>query len=46
MGSYIEHVTAADPAAKERLLKGLDGFLDRDRDRTLFDLAPRPNPDS
>ena len=41
LGSYIEHVTAADPAAKERVLKGLDGFLERDRDRELFDLSSK-----
>ena len=23
------------------LMRGLDGFLERDRDRALFDLAPR-----
>ena len=23
-------------------MKGLDGFLERDRDRALFDLPPRP----
>ena len=23
-------------------MKGLDSFLERDRDRVLFDLAPRP----
>ena len=40
MGSYMEHITAIDPAAKDRLMKGLDGFLDRDRDRALFDLPP------
>ena len=38
MGSYMEHVTANDEAAKDRLLKGLDTFLDRDRDRAMFDL--------
>ena len=42
MGSYMEHITANDPAAKDRLMKGLDGFLDRDRD--LFDLPPKPQP--
>ncbi len=24
------------------LMRGLDGFLERDRDRALFDLAPKP----
>ena len=41
MGSYMEHITANDEAAKDRLMKGLDGFLERDRDRSLFDLPPR-----
>ena len=40
MGSYMEHITANDEAAKDRLMKGLDGFLNRDRDRALFDLPP------
>ena len=41
MGSYIEHVTQTDPHSLGRLMKGLDGFLERDRDRELFDLAPK-----
>ena len=40
MGSYLEHVTSDDPGKRDRLMKGLDGFLERDRDRELFDLAP------
>ena len=43
MGSYMEHITANDEAAKDRLMKGLDGFLDRDRDRALFDLPQKPD---
>ena len=39
----MEHITANDEATKDRLMKGLDGFLERDRDRALFDLAPKPN---
>ena len=42
MGSYMEHITANDEAAKDRLMKGLDGFLDRDRDRESFGLTPKP----
>ena len=38
IGSYMEHVTQTDPDRKDRLMKGLDGFLERDRDRELFDL--------
>ena len=40
IGSYMEHVTQTDPDRKDRLMKGLDGFLERDRDRELFDLPP------
>ena len=40
IGSYMEHVTQTDPDLKARLMKGLDGFLERDRDRELFDLPP------
>ena len=42
VGSYMEHVIPTDPDLKARLIKGLDGFLERDRDRELFDLPPRP----
>ena len=41
MGSYLEHVTKDDPERKARLMKELDGFLERDRDRELFDLPPK-----
>ena len=40
LGRLREHVTQDDPARKARLMKGLDGFLERDRDRELFDLPP------
>ena len=36
----VEHVTQDDPERKARLMKELDGFLERDRDRGLFDLPP------
>ena len=42
IGSYIDSVSQADPEAMTRLRKGLDEFLERDPDRVLFDLAPRP----
>ena len=38
MGSYLEHVTKTDPHSLDRLMKGLDEFLERDRDRELFGL--------
>ena len=41
IGSYMEHVTKTDPDRKARLMKELDGFLERDRDRELFDLLPK-----
>ena len=41
IGSYIDHVTQTDPHSLDRLMKGLDDFLERDRDRELFDLAPK-----
>ena len=44
MGSYLEHVTQDDPERKARLMKELDGFLERDRDRDLFSLQPRAQP--
>ena len=41
-GSYIEHTTQDDPIKQDRLINGLDRFLERDQDRALFDLPPRP----
>ena len=41
IGSFMEHVTQTDPDLKARLMKGIDGFLERDRDRELFDLVPQ-----
>ena len=46
MGSYLEHVAQDDPERKARLIKELDGFLERDRDRELFGLQPRAQPSS
>ena len=42
MGSYMEHITTNDEAAKDRLVKGRDSFLERDRALALFDLLPLP----
>ena len=44
MGSYLEHVTDDDPGKRDRLMKGLEVFLERDRDRELFDLPHKENP--
>ena len=41
IGSYVEHTTENDQAKRDKLIKGLDGFLERDQDRALFDLPPR-----
>ena len=41
LGSYLEHVTGDDPGQRDRLIKGLDVFLERDRDRELFDLPSK-----
>ena len=41
MGSYMEHLADRDPDARARLQRGLDGFLARERDRELFELAPK-----
>ena len=43
LGSYLEHVTGEDAAKRDSLMQGLDVFLERDRDRALFDLAPKEN---
>ena len=45
LGSYLEHVTGNDPDKRDRLIKGLDVFLERDRDRELFDL-PNKEPEA
>ena len=49
MGSYLEHITGTDPNQRDRLIKGLDVFLERGRDRELFDLPNKEhkngNPD-
>ena len=42
IGSYIDSVSQAEPVSRKRLMKGLDEFLERDQDRALFDLPPRP----
>ena len=42
VGSYLEHIAQNDPEREARLMKGLDGFLERDRDRELFGVPPHP----
>ena len=41
-GAWVLARAAQDPEADRQLTQGLDGFLERDRDRALFNLAPRP----
>ena len=43
LGSYLEHVTGGDPGKRDSLTQGLDVFLERDRDRELFDLPGKEN---
>ena len=43
LGSYLEHVTGDDPGKRDSLMKELDVFLERDRDRELFDLPSKEN---
>ena len=42
LGSYLDDIIQNDPGSMKRVSKGLDEFLERDRDRELFDLLPRP----
>ena len=42
IGSYVESVGQTDPVYRKRLMKGLDEFLEREQDRALFNLPPRP----
>ena len=41
LGRLREHATATDPDKRDRLMEGLDVFLERERDRELFGLAPK-----
>ena len=43
LGSYLEHVTGDDTGQRDSLMQGLDVFLERDRDRELFDLPHKEN---
>ena len=42
IGSYLDHCMETDSTSKARTMRGLDEFLEREQDRVLFDLAPRP----
>ena len=41
LGSYLDDIIQNDPVSMKRVSKGLDEFLERDRDRALFDLPPK-----
>ena len=46
LGIYMEYVIQQEPKRKAGLWKGLDGFLEHDRDRELFGLPlNKENPD-
>ena len=36
IGTYIEHTTKDDQTKRDRLMKGLDAFLERDHDRAVL----------
>ena len=44
LGSYLDDIIQNDPGSMKRVSKGLDEFLERDRDRELFDLVPKEAP--
>ena len=41
LGAWMQSVMAQDAGARERAMRGLDGFLTEARDRELFDLAAK-----
>ena len=43
-GSWVLAETERDQALAQRLRKGLDAFLERDGDREVWGLTPRPKP--
>lgn len=45
-GRVVLDVAARDPAMKAELQRWLDAELTQDKDRALFDLPPKPRPDS
>ena len=44
VGAMVLSHVDQKPESKKLLLRDLDEFLERDRDRALFDLAPKPQP--
>ena len=43
LGTYLDHCMETDPISKTQAMKGLDEFMERDRDRAVFGLPPRQN---
>ena len=43
-GSWVLAEAETDPALSQRLQKGLEAFLERDGDREVWGLTPRPKP--
>ena len=41
LGAWMQSVMTQDAGARERAMRGLDGFLTEARDRELFDLAAK-----
>ena len=41
MGTYLEHATGNDPEKRDRLMKGLDVFLERERESRALRSAPK-----
>ena len=39
-GAWVLSEAERSPAARDKLRRGLDAFLDKDRDRELFELPP------
>ena len=46
VGACAMDIAAKDPSFARILRHSLDAFLERERDRELFDLPPRPDSDS
>ena len=45
-GAWVLHEAERSKAAADKLRRGLEGFLERDADRELFDLPAREDPDA
>ena len=43
LGTYLDHCMQTDTESEPRVMKGLDEFMERDRNRAVFGLPPRQN---